>query len=222
MELGHRGFLCDILPFIFYSSRIVGHKSRSFNLDRHVRDLELHSLEMPNSLHFARPWVPANGFHLGAKLFHSKRCCGTPNSASSSPLYYAHSCQGSCNKCWAPAHDARIRHISSNELPLGFDFTMGSRSFSPSNPMNSFAFPLSTLFASGPAAGLYENDLQGLPFHLSTTMGLTSIHLIPAPESLFSNIHSQSGCQQYWQLTTRSSQCHNSTLSHSQMRNGPY
>ena len=50
MKLGRRGFLCEILPFLSYSSRIVGQKSRSFNLDRCLRDLELHSLKMLNWL----------------------------------------------------------------------------------------------------------------------------------------------------------------------------
>lgn len=77
--------------------------------------------------------------------------------------------------------------ISSDELQLGYDFTMGSRSFAPSDPMNSFAFPSSTSFASGPAARLYENDPQGLPFLSSTTMGPTSIH--PSSSGRFGLYH---------------------------------
>ena len=50
IELGRRGFLREILPFLFYSSRILGQKSRSFNLNRCLRDLKLHSLEMPDWL----------------------------------------------------------------------------------------------------------------------------------------------------------------------------
>ena len=68
---------------------------------------------------------------------------------------------------------------SSDQLPLGLDFSMDLGTFAPTNPSDPFSLPPSSFHAPGAAARLYESDAQSLPFNSLATQGSTSSTFIP-------------------------------------------
>jgi len=72
---------------------------------------------------------------------------------------------------------------SSDQIPFGFDFTMGPMSFVPSDPTEVFSLPPSSFLAPGEAARLYDSDARSLTFNPSAALGSTSQMFIPPPIS---------------------------------------